>query len=202
MEGRRIKGRGHLGRGGTMTTESYRKRMAPGPRGRIAAGNLRDDLRADRATGLRRSEALHLRCSDVDLDGAFLTARNTKFRKSRHVPIHATVVAELRRYLAVRARHGALTEDSPYFCLRRADSSPSGGSVRFSRSFAPTLVGPRGAAMARCAFTTCATLSFVVVSSSGTNMAPISITPWRRSRLTSATPRSPIPIGILPASRN
>jgi integrase len=75
------------------------------------------------ATGLRRSEALHLRCSDVDLDGAFLTVRNTKFRKSRHVPIHATVVAELRRYLAVRARHGALTEDSPLFL------SPAGGFI-------------------------------------------------------------------------
>lgn len=49
------------------------------------------------ATGLRRSEALHLRRSDVNLDGAFLTVRNTKFRKSRHVPIHATVVAKLRR---------------------------------------------------------------------------------------------------------
>ncbi|WP_084013097.1 tyrosine-type recombinase/integrase [Mesorhizobium sp. C089B] len=109
------------------------------------------------ATGLRRSEALHLRCSDVNLDGAFLTVRNTKFRKSRHVPIHATVVAKLRRYLAVRARHRALTEDSPLFL------SPAGGfiakrrSIRFSRSFAPTLVGPRGAAMARRVFTNCAT---------------------------------------------
>ncbi|WP_352995599.1 tyrosine-type recombinase/integrase [Mesorhizobium sp. M0904] len=64
------------------------------------------------ATDLRRSEALQLRCSDVNLDGAFHTVRNTKFRKSRHVPIHATVVAKLRRYLAVRARHGARTEDS------------------------------------------------------------------------------------------
>lgn len=75
------------------------------------------------ATGLRRSEALHLHCGDVDFDGAFLTVRNTKFRKSRHVPIHATVVAALRRYLAVRARHGALTKDSPLFL------SPAGGFI-------------------------------------------------------------------------
>jgi len=67
------------------------------------------------ATGLRRSEALHLRCGDVDLDGGFLTVRNTKFRKSRHVPMHATVVVALRRYLAVRACHGALSEDAPLF---------------------------------------------------------------------------------------
>lgn len=37
--------------------------------------------------------------------------------------MHATVVAELRRYLAVRARHGALTEDSPLFL------SPAGGFI-------------------------------------------------------------------------
>ncbi|WP_145963814.1 tyrosine-type recombinase/integrase, partial [Bradyrhizobium algeriense] len=36
------------------------------------------------ATGLRRSEALDLHCGDVDLAGAVLTVRNTKFRKSRH----------------------------------------------------------------------------------------------------------------------
>jgi integrase len=79
------------------------------------------------ATGLRRSEAIDLCCSDVDLDGGFLTVRNTKFRKSRHVPIHATVVAELRRFLAVRARHGAITKDSPLFL------SPAGGFITKQR---------------------------------------------------------------------
>lgn len=67
------------------------------------------------ATGLRRSEAVHLRCSDVNLDGAFLTVRNTKFRKSRHVPIHATVLAKLRRYLAVRARSHAKISDTYWY---------------------------------------------------------------------------------------
>jgi integrase len=67
------------------------------------------------ATGLRLSEALHLRCGDVDLDQSLLTVRNTKFRKSRHVPLHATVVAALERYVAVRARHGGTDRDSPLF---------------------------------------------------------------------------------------
>ena len=57
------------------------------------------------ATGLRLSEALHLRCGDVDLEQGVLTVRNTKFRKSRHVPVHPTVAAALNRYLAVRSRH-------------------------------------------------------------------------------------------------
>lgn len=73
------------------------------------------------ATGLRISEALHLRCGDVDLDRGILTVRNTKFRKSRHVPVHPTVVAALNRYMVVRARHGDLDRDTPLLL------SPSGG---------------------------------------------------------------------------
>jgi integrase len=67
------------------------------------------------ATGLRISEALHLRCGDVDLDQGVLTVRNTKFRKSRHVPLHPTVVAALNRYTAVRARYGDINLDSLLF---------------------------------------------------------------------------------------
>lgn len=67
------------------------------------------------ATGLRISEALHLRYGDVDLVQGVLTVRNTKFRKSRHVPMHPTVVAALNRYMTVRARHGATNWDSLLF---------------------------------------------------------------------------------------
>ena len=67
------------------------------------------------ATGLRLSEARHLRCGDVDLDQGVLTVRNTKFRKSRHVPMHPTVVAALNHYMAVRARHGAIDQDTLLF---------------------------------------------------------------------------------------
>ncbi|MCF8506813.1 MAG: tyrosine-type recombinase/integrase [Caulobacter sp.] len=67
------------------------------------------------ATGLRLSEALHLRCGDVDLDQGVLTVRNTKFRKSRHVPMHSSVVEALNRYMALRARHGATAENSLLF---------------------------------------------------------------------------------------
>jgi integrase len=67
------------------------------------------------ATGLRLSEALHLHCGDVDLARGFLTVRNTKFRKSRHVPMHPTVVAALDRFMTVRAQHGAINRDSLLF---------------------------------------------------------------------------------------
>lgn len=75
------------------------------------------------ATGLRVSEALHLRCGDVDLEQGVLTVRDTKFRKSRHVPMHATVMTALDRYIAVRARHGAVNRDSFLFL------SSSGGPL-------------------------------------------------------------------------
>lgn len=49
-------------------------------------------------TGLRISEALGLDCDDVDLNVGVLTIRNTKFGKSRQVPLHATSVEALARY--------------------------------------------------------------------------------------------------------
>lgn len=52
------------------------------------------------ATGLRISEALHLRYADVTSDG--LVIRKTKFQKTRLVPLHETAVAGLGRYLAQR----------------------------------------------------------------------------------------------------
>lgn len=54
------------------------------------------------ATGLRISEALQLRISDVRPDG--LLIRKTKFQKSRLVPLHSTAVAGLRYYLAQRQK--------------------------------------------------------------------------------------------------
>lgn len=55
------------------------------------------------ATGLRVSEALNLRLGDV-LSGGVLQIRETKFYKSRFVPLHATVVEVLDRYLDLRRR--------------------------------------------------------------------------------------------------
>ncbi len=51
-------------------------------------------------TGLRISEALNLTVADVAHDG--LLIRETKFRKTRLVPLHDTAVAGLKGYLALR----------------------------------------------------------------------------------------------------
>jgi integrase/recombinase XerD len=52
------------------------------------------------ATGLRISEALNLRIEDVTQEG--LVVRNTKFAKSRLLPLHATTRVRLESYLARR----------------------------------------------------------------------------------------------------
>jgi len=53
-------------------------------------------------SGLRTSEACGLDRTDVDLTGGLLTVRDTKFGKSRQVPVHASTVTALRRYARER----------------------------------------------------------------------------------------------------
>jgi len=50
------------------------------------------------AAGLRVSEALHLLDADVDLTAGTLTVRQTKFAKSRLLPLHPSTVDALDRY--------------------------------------------------------------------------------------------------------
>lgn len=49
-------------------------------------------------TGLRIGEALRIKREDVDLEADLLTIRDTKFSKSRLVPIHSTTAAVLTDY--------------------------------------------------------------------------------------------------------
>ena len=65
-------------------------------------------------TGLRHSEVLDLRRDDVDLDQGILTIRETKFGKSRLVPLHATTAAVLSDYATRRDAHLGAPR-SPYF---------------------------------------------------------------------------------------
>ena len=71
------------------------------------------------ATGMRLSEALQLERKDVDLDHCILTVRETKFRKSRLVPIHTTTATALRDCEAIRRYHGS-TLGSAFFFVSEA----------------------------------------------------------------------------------
>ena len=59
-------------------------------------------------TGMRISEALALRFSDVTSDGLRIT--NSKFGKSRLLPLHPTADAGLERYLERRRRIGVVDD--------------------------------------------------------------------------------------------
>ena len=75
------------------------------------------------STGLRHSEALHLRCSDLDLASGHLIVRQTKFCKSRLVPLHPTVIEAMSRYLTIRER---LLPSAPDDCVFL---SPAGSAL-------------------------------------------------------------------------
>lgn len=71
------------------------------------------------STGLRISEALHLLDSDVDLKAGILAIRQTKFAKSRYVPLHPSTIEALKQYRARRNAHIYVTEDMPFFISTR-----------------------------------------------------------------------------------
>jgi integrase len=70
-------------------------------------------------TGLRISEALGLLDADVDLQGGVLTIRQSKFGKSRLVPLHQSAIAALARYRTQRTRHVRSTPELPFFVASR-----------------------------------------------------------------------------------
>jgi site-specific recombinase XerD len=85
------------------------------------------------ATGLRPGEALKLDVGDVDLEGGVLAVRESKFRKSRFVPLERSACAALAAYAtlrdAVRPRRETLA-----FLVTERESRLQGGVVR--RTFA------------------------------------------------------------------
>ena len=67
------------------------------------------------SAGLRVSEALDLLDADVDLKFAMLTVRQTKFAKSRQLPLHPSTVEALMRYRRLRNRQVRTTDATPFF---------------------------------------------------------------------------------------
>ena len=54
------------------------------------------------ATGMRVGEAIRLGRSDVDWDDCVLVIRESKFGKSRELPLHATTIDALAAYARFR----------------------------------------------------------------------------------------------------
>jgi len=90
-----------------------------GPTGSIRPATYETLFGLMASTGLRVSEAIHLRDTDVDLKHGMLTIRQTKFAKSRQLPIHPTAVAALMKYRRQRARHVATIAEMPFLISSR-----------------------------------------------------------------------------------
>ncbi|WP_272682522.1 tyrosine-type recombinase/integrase [Providencia sp. PROV120] len=74
------------------------------------------------STGLRISEALSLRISDVDLRRSILIIRRTKFGKSRSIVLHPSTSKALHQYLNQRKLTRAASDEDAYFFIGlRAD---------------------------------------------------------------------------------
>jgi integrase len=67
------------------------------------------------SAGMRVSEALALLDADVDLTAGTLTVRQTKFAKSRRLPLHSSTVEALVRYRRLRCRQVRSTAQTPFF---------------------------------------------------------------------------------------
>jgi len=75
-------------------------------------------------TGLRISEALALRNEDVDLTRGMLTIHQTKFAKSRQVPMHGSAIEALRHYRSTCELAGECSDtDAPFFFGTRGQRS-------------------------------------------------------------------------------
>ena len=82
-----------------------RSRCGTGPAGHpcpIRSATLHTVILLLATSGLRISEALHLTLQDVDLAEGVLSVRQSKFRKSRLVPVSAGTLETLRTYHDLR----------------------------------------------------------------------------------------------------
>jgi len=75
--------------------------------------------------GLRSSEALNLTITDVDLANALITIRDTKFFKSRLVPISRSLTRALNDYTRWRTRTHPATDGNSRFFVDRHGAAVS-----------------------------------------------------------------------------
>ena len=153
-------------------------------------------------TGMRLSEAIGLQRGDVDLDEGVLTVRQTKFGKSRLVPLHPTTRAALRSYAKRRDAHLGSRCSAP-------SSSPSAeGGCCTSMSIASSGASlARSVCDARAITPGPACTIFGIASPSGrcsTGIAKVWMSSSSSQRFPpiSATPACVTPIGISRPARS
>lgn len=111
----------------------------------LEAVTLRATLLLLYGAGLRLGEALALTNADVDLKDSVLTIRQSKFYKSRYVPVGRDLNKVLTAYRRERDRRHDRDPDSPFICLRNGKRAYRGTvQYRFRRLRAVARVTRRG----------------------------------------------------------
>ena len=103
--------------------------LAPAPGSPLRAPVNRIAVILLYTAGLRLGELIRLRVGDVEDDGTVLRIRDSKFHKSRLVPLSPSATHELRAYLRRRGRVFSTEAQTPLLCNRsrngpRAYSKP------------------------------------------------------------------------------
>lgn len=83
------------------------------------------------ATGMRVNEVLSLDQPDVDFDQGILHVQQTKFGKSRYVPVHPSAVEALKTYAEARGRLFP-TPPTPAFFISERGSRITGQTARYT----------------------------------------------------------------------
>lgn len=120
-----------------------------GPRGSLRPTVVATLVGLLYATGLRIGEALRLTIADVDLKKRLLLVRETKFKKTRHVPLSSSAAEQLHSYLSRRRKYGMSTSADAWFFVNRHGNQF--GQVAFTTIFLEIirkigLRGPKGQA--------------------------------------------------------
>lgn len=92
-------------------------------RGGLSGATLRTLLVLLYGAGLRISEAINLTLADVDLTAGILTIRDSKFYKTRQVPIGPHLTALLRGYAEAARRQGRTTHPTRVFFVTRSGAA-------------------------------------------------------------------------------
>lgn len=101
------------------------------PRMALQGATLRPLLLLLYGAGLRISEALALTLADVDLSASLLTIRESKFYKTRLVPIGPRLTAVLRTYTDDQRRQGHANDPAgPFFVTRTGTAVTRGMAER------------------------------------------------------------------------
>lgn len=94
-------------------------------------------------TGMRMRESINLHCKDVDFKNSILTIHQTKFGKSRQVPIHPSTQRILQQYEWQRNRIYPNPQD-PNFFVSDQGTCLTGWSVRRTFVILSRRIGLRG----------------------------------------------------------